>query len=110
MKVAVYYSNSDIRLEERPIPTLGEDEILVRMMASGICGTDVMEWYRKRKAPCVLGHEMAGEVVAVDSRVEGIRKGDRVFVAHHVPCLACRYCKADRRSRPAPTDEDPENP
>jgi L-iditol 2-dehydrogenase len=94
MKVAVYYSNSDIRIEERPVPHIKEGEILVRMMACGICGTDVMEWYRKKKAPRVLGHEMAGEVVETGSDVGDFRKGDRVFVSHHVPCYRCRYCAA----------------
>ncbi len=94
MKVAVYYSNDDVRVEERPVPRISDGEILVRMMASGICGTDVMQWYRKRKAPRVLGHEMAGEIVATGSKVEGFREGDRVFVSHHVPCYQCRYCAA----------------
>ena len=94
MKVAVYYSNTDLRIEERPVPAISEDEMLVKMMASGICGTDVMQWYRQQKGPRVLGHEMAGEVAAVGSRVQGLKKGDRVFVSHHVPCYGCRLCKA----------------
>ena len=93
MKVAVYYSNTDLRIEERPVPAISEDEMLVRMMASGICGTDVMQWYRQQKAPRVLGHEMAGEVAAVGGRVKGLKKGDRVFVSHHVPCYECHHCK-----------------
>ncbi len=92
MKVAVYYSNSDIRIEERAVPSISDGEILVRMKASGICGTDAMQWYRQQKAPRVLGHEMAGEIVEIGERVEGMRKGDRVFVSHHVPCYKCRYC------------------
>lgn len=93
MKVAVYYSNSDIRIEERPVPRIGKGELLVKMKACGICGTDVMEWYRIKKAPRVLGHEMAGEVVEVGDGVERFRKGDRVFVSHHVPCYRCHYCE-----------------
>ena len=92
MKVAVYYSNTDLRIEERPVPRISEDEILVKMMASGICGTDVMQWYRQKKAPRVLGHEMAGEVVEAGSRVTDFKKGDRVFVSHHVPCYECHHC------------------
>ncbi|MEW6587405.1 MAG: alcohol dehydrogenase catalytic domain-containing protein, partial [Nitrospirota bacterium] len=92
MKVAVYYSNADIRIQERPVPAISSPEILVRMKASGICGTDIMEWYRMEKAPRVLGHEMAGEVVKVGDAVHAFKKGDRVFVSHHVPCYACRYC------------------
>lgn len=92
MKVAVYYSNDDVRIEERPVPSISGGEILVRMMASGICGTDVMQWYRQKKAPRVLGHEMAGEIVEVGNGVERFRAGDRVFVSHHVPCYKCHYC------------------
>jgi L-iditol 2-dehydrogenase len=92
MKVAVYYSNDDIRIEERPEPSISNGEILVKMRASGICGTDVMQWYRIKKAPRVLGHEMAGEIFAIGSNVEGFKKGDRVFVSHHVPCYKCHYC------------------
>jgi L-iditol 2-dehydrogenase len=92
MKVAVYYNNSDIRIEEHPTPAISANEILVKMKASGICGTDVMEWYRMKKAPRVLGHEMAGEVVKVGRNVTGVKEGDRVFVSHHVPCYRCHYC------------------
>jgi L-iditol 2-dehydrogenase len=92
MKVAVYYRNDDVRIEERPVPSIADGEILVRMKACGICGTDVMEWYRMKKAPCVLGHEMAGEIVKVGRDVQGFMEGSRVFVSHHVPCYKCHYC------------------
>jgi len=92
MRVAVYYNNKDVRLEERPIPKIGNGELLVKIIASGICGSDVMEWYRIKKAPLVLGHEIAGEVVEVGEGVKGYKKGDRVFVSHHVPCNICYYC------------------
>lgn len=98
MKVAVYYSNNDIRIEERPVPSLKDGEMLVKMTASGICGTDVMEWYRKRKSPRVLGHEMAGEVVGVTKGLQEFKIGDRVFVSHHVPCFSCHYCLSGRHS------------
>jgi L-iditol 2-dehydrogenase len=92
MRVAMYYSNRDIRLEEVPPPEIGFDEVLVRIEASGICGSDVMEWYRRHKAPLVLGHEIAGEVVEVGSGVKKYRPGDRVAASHHVPCQTCLYC------------------
>jgi len=92
MKVAVYYNNDDIRIENRRTPRISSDEILVKMKASGICGTDVMQWYRIQKAPRVLGHEMAGEIEAVGKGVKGFERGDRVFVSHHVPCYDCLYC------------------
>lgn len=90
----MYYRNNDVRLEERPMPKIGPGEILVKIQASGICGSDVMEWYRIKKAPLVLGHEIAGEVVMLGPGVTNCRKGDRVFVSHHVPCNTCRYCLA----------------
>ncbi|NWF91463.1 MAG: alcohol dehydrogenase catalytic domain-containing protein [Syntrophaceae bacterium] len=88
----MYYHNKDIRLEEIPTPEIGPGELLVKVKASGICGSDVMEWYRIKKAPRVLGHEIAGEVVEVGAGVERYKVGDRVFVSHHVPCNTCRYC------------------
>ncbi len=90
MKTAVYYNNNDIRIEDRPVPEIKEGEILVRVKASGICGTDLMEWYRIKKAPRVLGHEMTGEIVG--SRSDKFKIGQRVFVSHHVPCNECKYC------------------
>jgi len=92
MKVAMYYRNNDVRIEEMPIPNIGKGELLVKVMASGICGSDVMEWYRIKKAPKVLGHEITGEIVEIGEDVKKYKKGDRVFVSHHVPCNTCRYC------------------
>ncbi len=98
MRVAVYYSNSDIRVEERPRPEIGPGEMLLRVRASGICGSDVMEWYRKPKAPLVLGHEVVGTVEEVGPGVNGFAAGDRVVATHHVPCNRCRFCLTDRHS------------
>ena len=92
MRVAMYYNNRDVRLEEMPKPDIGPGELLVKVMASGICGSDVMEWYRIKKAPIVLGHEAAGEIVEAGDGVDRFRVGDRVFASHHVPCNTCRYC------------------
>jgi len=64
----------------------------VRVAAAGICGSDVMEWYRIKKAPLVLGHEIAGTIEKVDPGVSRYKVGERVFVSHHVPCNTCRYC------------------
>jgi len=92
VRVAVYHNNHDIRLEEQPIPQIGPGEILLKVMASGICGTDVMEWYRIKKAPRILGHEIAGEII--ESKSDKFKIGQRVFVSHHVPCCRCKYCLA----------------
>ncbi len=98
MRVAMYYSNRDVRLEEMEIPRVGPDELLVKVWASGICGSDVLEWYRRSKAPLVLGHEIAGEIVQTGDAIKEWKLGDRVFVSHHVPCNMCRYCVAGHHS------------
>ena len=98
MRVAMYYNNQDVRVEEMPVPDIGPEELLVRVEASGLCGSDVMEWYRIQRAPTVLGHEVAGVVAQVGSKVEGYREGDPVVVTHHVPCNACRYCLSGRHT------------
>jgi L-iditol 2-dehydrogenase len=98
MRVAMYYNNRDVRLEEMAVPRIGPGELLVRIRASGICGSDLMEWYRIKKAPLVLGHEITGEVVQVGAGVKDFQVGDRVFASHHVPCGECRYCLAGHQS------------
>ena len=92
MKTGVYYRNSDVRVEERPDPRAGDRDIVVRVMACGLCGSDLLEWYRIKRAPLVLGHEPAGIVVESGKLVTAVKPGDRVFVTHHVPCNACHYC------------------
>jgi len=92
MRVAMYYSNRDVRLEEMPIPQIGPGELLMRVEASGICGSDVMEWYRVDKVPLVLGHEVAGVVVGVGDGISRFKVGDRIIASHHVPCNICHYC------------------
>lgn len=92
MLVAVYYNNHDVRIEEMPVPEICADEVLLKVMANGICGSDVTEWYRVPKAPRVLGHEATGIIAKAGANVERLKVGDRVFVSHHVPCGVCRYC------------------
>ncbi|MGI0148605.1 MAG: alcohol dehydrogenase catalytic domain-containing protein, partial [Thermoplasmata archaeon] len=84
MRAAMYYANDDVRIVDLPRPKIGAGEILVKVRSSGICGSDVMEWYRKPKAPLVLGHEIAAEVAEVGPGVDRVTIGDRVFVSHHV--------------------------
>jgi len=92
VRVAKYYNNHDVRLEEMPTPQIGPGELLVRVEACGICGSDVMEWYRRDRVPLVLGHEIGGQIVTVGDGVERYKEGDRVTAAHHVPCNTCHYC------------------
>ena len=87
----MYYNNNDIKIIDIPKPQINDGEILVKVMASGICGTDVMEWYRIKKGPRVLGHEISGDIV--ETKSEKFNVGDRVFVSHHVSCNNCKYCK-----------------
>ena len=73
----MYYNNHDVRVEEMPVPEIGPGELLVKVEASGICGSDVMEWYRIQRAPMVLGHEVAGTIVQAGAGVERFKEGDR---------------------------------
>jgi len=98
MRVAMYYNNSDIRLEELPLHRIGRGEALVKVIASGICGSDVLEWYRIKTAPRVLGHEIAGEIVELGEGITRFKVGDKVFVFHHVPCNTCHYCLNDHHT------------
>lgn len=98
MKAAVYYNNNDIRIEEYPVPGISDNELLLRVEASGICGSDLMEWYRVPKAPLVLGHEVTGTVVEKGKYVNKFHEGDRIVVTHHVPCNTCRFCLSGRHT------------
>lgn len=92
MKVAMYHGENDIRIEEKVIPEIADDEALVEMKACGICGSDLMDWYLKSRAPLVLGHEPAGIIAKKGRKMKDFEVGDRVFVHHHVACLTCYYC------------------
>ena len=96
MRAAVMYAVDDIRIEERPLPTLEPGDALLRMAACGVCGSDMMPWYVKKKAPFVFGHEPAGTVVALGEGDASVKLGDRVFPHHHVPCLDCDDCGTGR--------------
>ncbi|MDE0184397.1 MAG: alcohol dehydrogenase catalytic domain-containing protein [Candidatus Poribacteria bacterium] len=92
MKVGMYYNNNDVRLENMAVPSIGDSDLLMEVNVSGICGSDIMEWYRIQKAPLVLGHEVTGNVVELGKNVAEFRVGDRIFATHHVPCDDCHYC------------------
>lgn len=93
MKVSMWYNNRDIRIEEVPTPSPGPGEILAKVNACGICGSDIVEWYRLPRAPLVQGHEVGVEVVETGRGVSQFKEGDRLFVAPKVPCLECHYCR-----------------
>jgi L-iditol 2-dehydrogenase len=93
MQAAVYRGTNKVFIEEVPIPEIGAKEVLVRISACGVCGTDLKKiQYGLVEPPRIFGHEMAGSIVEVGSEVEGWRTGERVAVMHHVPCLDCYYC------------------
>jgi L-iditol 2-dehydrogenase len=93
MKVAYWYNNKDIRIKKVPTPKPKHKEMLVKVISCGICGSDVVEWYRLPRAPLVQGHEIGAEVLAVGSSVKKYKPGDRVFIAPKVPCMKCYYCE-----------------
>ena len=92
MKVSYWHNNQDIRIEEVPTPTPGPKEMLVKVISCGICGSDIVEWYRLPRAPLVQGHEIGAEIVAVGYSVKRYKSGDRVFIAPKIPCGKCFYC------------------
>ena len=94
MKIVRWYNNHDIRIEEVPTPVPGSDEMLVKVISCGICGSDIVEWYRLPRAPLVPGHEIGAEVAQVGASVADYKPGDRVFIAPKVPCMQCTYCKS----------------
>jgi L-iditol 2-dehydrogenase len=93
MKAVVYYNNHDVRLEERPVPEIGPKELLVKVEACGLCGSELTEYYMIPRAPLVMGHEPSGTVVKIGEGVTKFKVGDRVTVHHHVGCMSCHHCQ-----------------
>lgn len=83
----------DVVVEERPDPVAGPGEVVCRVLACGVCGSDVSDAWVAPKLPVVLGHELTGEVEAVGAGVTNVAVGDRVVVHHHAPCGECRRCR-----------------
>jgi L-iditol 2-dehydrogenase len=92
MKVARSLSLDEVRVEEMADPVPGPGEVICDVLACGVCGSDVTDWYVAPKLPAVLGHEPAGVVTAVGEGVASVAVGDRVAIHHHVPCGECRRC------------------
>jgi L-iditol 2-dehydrogenase len=93
VKAVEYHANDDVRIVDLPRPRPGPGEIVVALRACGVCGSDVLEWYMRPRAPLHPGHEVVGVVAEVGPGVADLAPGDRVFVHHHVPCLVCRACR-----------------
>ena len=98
MKSAVFYGKHDMRVEESPMPAVGAEDVLIHVMACGICGTDVHIYEGDKGAadttpPCILGHEFSGIVEQVGDKVKGVKVGDRVCVDPNDACGECYYCR-----------------
>jgi L-iditol 2-dehydrogenase len=102
MRASVLVAKGQIRVEERPVPVPARDEVLIRVAAVGVCGSDV-HYYREGRIgefvvdqPLVLGHEAAGRIVAVGADVPESRIGERVAIEPQRPCRVCAQCVAGR--------------
>jgi L-iditol 2-dehydrogenase len=94
MHAGVYREKGRVNVEEVPVPDVGDGEVLIKVAACGICGTDIKKIFHAYvKPPQILGHELAGTVVAVGPGVTKWKLGDRVMSFHHVPCGNCFYCQ-----------------
>jgi L-iditol 2-dehydrogenase len=94
MRAAVYRGINDVRVETVPVPEIGAGEVLIRVAACGICGTDLKKIHTgSHSAPRIFGHETAGTIAAIGDGIEGFVVGDRVMVFHHIPCGRCYYCR-----------------
>jgi L-iditol 2-dehydrogenase len=94
MRAVVYRGANDLRLETVPVPRIGPDELLVRVAVCGVCPTDIKKiQHGTVPPPRIFGHETAGTIVRVGSRVRQFRVGERVALHHHLPCLECHACR-----------------
>ena len=94
MHAGVYREKGIVRVEEVPVPDVGDGEVLIKVAACGICGTDIKKIFQAYvNPPQILGHELAGTIVAVGPGVTKWKLGDRVMSFHHVPCGNCFYCQ-----------------
>lgn len=99
MKASVYYESDDFRYEEIEKPTIGDNEVLLKIKACGVCGTDVQKANNQTvPAKTVLGHEYAGVIVEKGTNVKNFNIGDRVIGGVHVPCFSCHYCKRNHHT------------
>ena len=94
MRAGVYRGKGVVRVEEVPIPEVGPNEVLIKVAACGICGTDIKKIFQRYvEPPQILGHELAGTVVVTGPGVTKFQPGDRVMSFHHIPCGKCFYCE-----------------
>jgi L-iditol 2-dehydrogenase len=94
MRVARSVTAEDVEIVEVPDPVAGPGDVIARVLACGVCGSDVSRAWVAKKVPVVLGHELCAEIEAVDAGADtALRPGDRVVVHHHAACGECRRCR-----------------
>ena len=94
MRAGVYREKGVVRVEEVPVPEVGAGELLIKVAACGVCGTDIKKIFQRYvDPPQILGHELAGTVVAIGPGVRKWKLGDRVMSFHHIPCGKCFFCE-----------------
>ena len=99
-KACVLHEEKDLRIENVPVAEMKDDQVLVRIGAGGICGSDLHYYLHggfgvvRVKQPIVLGHEVAGTVEAVGSKVTKVKAGDRIALSPSRPCGKCKFCQA----------------
>jgi len=94
MRAGVFREKGIVRVEEVPVPEISDGEVLIKVAACGVCGTDIKKiFHRYVEPPQILGHELAGTVVALGRGVGNWKHGDRVMSFHHIPCGRCFYCE-----------------
>lgn len=98
MKALQYEGLRKVVLKEIPEPKIGAGEVLLAAEACGLCGSDILKIDSKLRGPVPLGHELAGRIAEIGVGVTSFKKGDRVVVSHHVPCLECHYCAHGQES------------
>lgn len=93
MKASVCYKKNDLRTEDLPTPEISDNEVLIKMLACGLCGTDIQKIRGDSVTkPTVLGHEVVGQIVKKGKNINNYQLGDRLITAIHVPCFTCHYC------------------
>jgi len=101
MRAAVWYGGKDIRIEERPVPKIKDDEVLVKVKAASICGSDLHAYMgvsKRRVPPLVMGHEFSGVITNVGRKVKNLKEGERVVIEPIVSCGTCRLCRLGRNN------------
>jgi L-iditol 2-dehydrogenase len=93
VRVARSVSLDEVRIEQVEDPVPGPGEVVCDLLACGVCASDVIDWYVRRKLPAVLGHEPTGVVSALGEGVNDLKVGDQVAIHHHAPCGECRRCR-----------------